>query len=409
MQGRLRSLLGRPRSVETVMLAATGVGIATSIIIARALGPSGRGDLTFITVWVQVLGFVAAFMLGHACAVISLRPDSVGTPATVFYEATWLLLRTTPLPAAAAFALGLAVLGSPSIGVSMALGVVATAGMEIVQGYLLAVKRRPTYLSIRLAQPMIYFAGATLAMILLRGSSLETQVTAIALCLTVSILALPAVIYFLARPPRPARSKQVRRALVRFAIGAQVAASLTYLNLRLDLMAIPFAYSSAEVGIYAIGVAPAQLLVMIGGAGSLRAFTGEEAARDKRGILVVLGLSGLWILASPWLIPAVFGHSFEASVPVAQISALGAVPGFALQHTSGRFLWEKRTWALGISQGAGAAVFLGGFLLAQTISGVAWASVASYVVALAVAEVLLSRGSAAGPSNARTSNETTPS
>jgi Na+-driven multidrug efflux pump len=79
---------------------------------------------------------------------------------------------------------------------------------------------------------------------------------------------------------------------------------------------------------------------------------------------------------------------------VARILALGAVPGFALQQASGRLLSQKRSRAVTVAEGAGSLVFLFGFLVSKTVVGVAWASSASYLIALITAEGLLRRGPA---------------
>lgn len=393
---RLRALQHHDRSLEGVLLASIILGFASSVMIARSVGPSGRGEMTFITVWVQVLGFAGAFMLDTAVIVLSRQKGGVVTPVTGFHEAARIAIKISVVSSAAGFLLGLYILESVLLAVAMAAGVLASAAYEIWNGYLLAVGRRPAYLGIRLSQPLIYAFGIASVSLVLTGLSRDDKLVG----MTVGLVASLSVPVFISSsrhwPARPARSRETASALLRFARGAQFASMVKYVNTRLDLLALPFRFSSAAVGIYAIGAAPAQVLVGLGSAGTLRAVTGERTHRDLRATVVVALVAGGWALTCPWLIIFVFGPQFESSVPVAQVLALGSVPGFALQQASGRLLGQGRSLALAAAEGAGSLVFLAGFLAAKTVVGIAWASSASYLIALIAAEVLLLRGAAIG-------------
>ncbi len=384
-----RSLLERGRSIEGVLVVTTATGVITSIVIARSLGPVGRGQLTAITVWIQVLGFIGAFTLGHALTVHSRRPEDPMDPAIGLHESVRLARPLTLAATAVAFTFGLVSEGSLAIALLMVLGVAATSAMELWQGYLLGISRQATYLTIRLLQPLLYLIGVTLVALGPWDLPLGAQVLGLVGVLILSLGLPTALSYARARPAKSTRSTDARWALLRFAVGAQAGMTFQYLNQRLDLLALPFGFSNADVGIYAVGVAPAQFLVLIGGAGTIRAFTGEQTRRDVRGIVSVAALAGLWIVASSALIPWVFGADFTGSVPIARISALGAVAGYAMQHATGLLLWEKRTSALVVAQGMGAAAFLIGFLASQSLTAVAWASTTSYCIALAIAEAFL--------------------
>jgi O-antigen/teichoic acid export membrane protein len=378
-----------------VLLASTVLGFASSVMIARSVGPTGRGDMTFITVWIQVLGFTGAFMLDTALIVLSRQKDGVVVPATGFYEAARISTRISVACAVAAAVLGFYILDSVFISFAMAAGVLASAAYELWNGYLLATRRRPAYLGIRLAQPLIYALCIAAVSFGLADLSQQIKVVCMTVGLVASLGAPVLVSSFRQLPARPARSPETASALLRFARGAQIASMVQYVNTRLDLLALPFRYSAAAVGIYAIGAAPAQVLVRLGSAGTLRAVTGELTDRhDVRAIAAVAIAAGAWAVSCPWLIRIFFGPEFDASVPVARILALGAVPGFALQQASGRLLSQKRSRAVTVAEGAGSLVFLFGFLVSKTVVGVAWASSASYLIALITAEGLLRRGPA---------------
>jgi O-antigen/teichoic acid export membrane protein len=374
-----------------VLLAGTILGFVSSVMIARSVGPSGRGVMTFISVWTQVLGFTGAFMLDTAMIVLSRQEDEIVTPVTGFYESVRISLKISVVCSATALVLGLYVLDSAPLSIAMAAGVLGSAAYEIWNGYLLAVGRRPAYLRIRLSQPLIYTVGIGCVLFLFADLASDGKVLGMTVALVAS-LSIPVIASSRRHwPKRPTRSRETARALLRFARRAQIASMVQYVNGRLDLLTLPFRFSSAEVGIYAIGAAPAQVLVGLGAAGVVRAVTGERTTRDLRAIVVVGLVAMVWALSCPWLITFVFGPQFEPSVPVAQILALGAVPGFALQQASGRLLGQGRSLAVVVAEGAGSLVFLAGFLAAKTVIGVAWASAASYLTGLIAAEILLRR------------------
>jgi O-antigen/teichoic acid export membrane protein len=389
MRARLKALLARNRSLEGALLIATAMGFVSSILIARSLGPAGRGDMTFIAVWIQVLGFAGAFMLDTSLIVLSRPPGAVTTPREGFHEAVRISAVLSSGAAIVAAVLGWVVLQSWFVASAMAVGVIASAALELWNGYLLASGRRSVYIANRVLQPALYTAFVFGTITLLRDSSIATQVAALAGCLVVSV-GTPAILeWSMYRPARPARAKAAARALIHYAGRAQIASMVQYVNARLDLLVMPFRFGSAAVGVYAIGAAPAQVLVFLGSAGALRGITGEATVRDHRSIWVVAMVAVVWIVLCPWIIPWVFGTQFAASVPIAQVLALGAIPGFALQQAGGRLLGQRRPLALASAQGIGGLVFVVGFILAATPVEIAWSSAAAYLASLVVAEILL--------------------
>jgi O-antigen/teichoic acid export membrane protein len=386
---RLRFLLRHDRSFEAVLIASLALAFATTVVIARVAGPAGRGQMSFVAVWVQILGFGTVFMLDTAVIVRSKQGEV--DPVIALFEASRMAARLGLLFASGAAGLAIWVLGSPFIAIGMAAGVIATAAFELANGYLLATDKKPRYLSMRLSQPLLYLGAVGLTALLLRHARLGVQVPVMALCLVVS-LSVPAAFAWLRWIPHEReRSSVVSRSLKRFVGGAQLASVLKYLNSRLDLLALPLRFASPLVGIYAVAAALPQVAVSFGAAGELRGLIGESASQDRRANAFVALLTVTWFATCGWLIPAVFGARYEPSVPVARILAVGILPGFALQQASGRLLGQGRTLSLAVAQGAGAAVFLLGFLLSSRIEAVAWASSISYLVSLIVAEGLLTR------------------
>jgi glycosyltransferase involved in cell wall biosynthesis/O-antigen/teichoic acid export membrane protein len=395
---RARTLLDQPRALEAVLVALQALAFGSSILIARSAGPTGRGQLVSLTIWTQVLGWLGAFSLDKALIVMSRPPRSEFEPVLGLVTGASLVRRFSIVAALVALWFGTTILDRWELGAIMALGVVTTAHTEIWNGYLLASKRKADYLALRLMQPVI-FAGTVLVVILLSGSATtQRRVDLFAIGFLLSIL-LPVTVSFARHHPSAVRTREgIRWRMFAFARGVQVASILQYLNARLDLLALPFRVSPAALGLYAVGAAPAQALIFLGSAGALRGLTGEAERRDMRAIAAVAVLASVWFFLAPSVIPLLFGDAFRGSIPVARILAIGAVAGFALQEAGGRLVGDSRPGALAIAQGIGAGTFLVGFLIANTITGVAVASAVSYVVSLVGAELFLARRTARTPS-----------
>src|ERR1700693_2853514 len=52
-------LLSHNRALEAMLIATAVTGVVASIVVARSIGPAGRGTIVTLTVWGQVLGWLA--------------------------------------------------------------------------------------------------------------------------------------------------------------------------------------------------------------------------------------------------------------------------------------------------------------------------------------------------------------
>src|SRR5207248_5751268 len=95
--------------------------------------------------------------------------------------------------------------------------------------------------------------------------------------------------------------------LLRFAATAHLGTILQYLNGRLDLLALSFLVSPSSLGYYSVGAALGQLSVLTANAGVVRGITGEAKATDFIGLGLACLIAAFVIVASPLLIPLVFG------------------------------------------------------------------------------------------------------
>jgi O-antigen/teichoic acid export membrane protein len=179
--------------------------------------------------------------------------------------------------------------------------------------------------------------------------------------------------------------------LIRFALSAQAANAMQYLNSRLDIICLSVFSTPRDVGIYSIGLATGQATVLLGSAGIIRGITGSSSKLDKAGVLGTLILGLIICFLSPLVIPLVFGHAFDQSIRVAQIISIGGALNYALQSSSGRLLGGGRPWLMALSEGLGAATFGIGILISRKLEFVALSDVASYLVSFLVAQACLAR------------------
>jgi O-antigen/teichoic acid export membrane protein len=392
------SLFSRPRAVEAVLISTQVLGFVTSVIIARSVGPQGRGLITALAVWSQILAWISCFSMDKA--VVVLANESVNrevNPDSLFVVARRQLLWNLGFVSLPAVVIGVWILRDTLLVVSFMSAVVAIAFWELWNGYLMATKRRETYLRLRLAQPVAYLLLIGMIAVPVQNASFLSEVRAMGAAVFVSV-AVPVIVSYRRSYPTPTdMQRSLRAELLRFAASAELAAFLQFLNTRLDVLLLPFAVSPSQVGIYAIAVAPAQTIVFLGSAGVFRALIREGPQRDVRALVAIAAISLTWCLLAPRVIVLLFGSPFATAALPARILAVGSIFGFALQLVSGRLLGSGRTGSLAAAQGLGAAVFIVGFSLAHTLAGVALANAVSYVASLAFAEALDARNQRRAP------------
>lgn len=383
-----RVALRHNRALEGMLVASQVAGVLAAIVIARSIGPDGRGTVVTLTVWGQLLGWLAAFSLDKALVVLTSGEDAVASPDEALKAVRLPVLGTSCLAIIASVFLGRHFFSSVWLIAALAALAVATAQAELIAGWLLATGRRLAFISWRLIQPTLYLAIMIAAAFLLRPLSLEDRTVAMGLGAAVSLV-VPVLLFLWHLSRRPPGDKRGLGALLKFSAATQVASVLQFLNVRLDLLALTFLVSAAGLGYYSAGAALGQAAMLMASAGGLRGITGEAVRTDIVGVGIAAILAGAVILTAPVVVPLLFGSSFEPAVPIARILAIGGVVNYALQGTGGRLLRRRQPWVVALSQGIGVVVFTAGIAASHTLQGVAWASVISFTVSLVVSETAL--------------------
>lgn len=387
-KGRFIRHLERPRALEAMLFATQASGMLASVIISRELGPTGRGHITTLIVWSQLIGWITAFSLDKAVVVLSrLDQDDPAPVASAFIVARRYIAVLALPTATVSFAIGQVLFHDWTWSIMLALGTVATSFAEIGAGWLLATKKMAWFILYRMFQPALYMIAVVALTIILRHDVYSVRLNAMAASVVASLV-IPAVIVHL-RTPLRLRQPIDRRRLRNFAATTQIANAMQYLNSRLDILCLSVFSSPRQVGIYAVGLAAGQAAVVLGTAGIVRGITGLTKSLDRKGIILTLSLGVAIAALSPFIIPLVFGSAFAPSVHVAQILGIGASVNYALQSSDGLLLGMGKPSLVAIGEVAGAAAFGIGIAISLNLEVVALADVASYAVSLVIAQYFL--------------------
>jgi O-antigen/teichoic acid export membrane protein len=296
------------------------------LILARALGPTGRGTIAFITVTALVAARVAGLGMGEATSVfVARRPALRGVllaNAVVFTLGSALLAATVVCCALVALGDGRpSGVGAPELAVIACATLVSALG-DAGYVFLLGSNRlRPLALITATGSwvyPLFLVAlWSTLGLTVLRA--------ALAWTVAESIRALA----FLAQSGRGLKLSRLDSDLlfeaVRFGSRAWVGSLARFLNFRTDQILMGFLASEAALGVYAVAVNTSEVLLYLPAAmatallpaaaraeGGLRT---EQALRAFRSAAVVTAVAVLAAaLLGPLLLPLIFGAPFEASV-----------------------------------------------------------------------------------------------
>ena len=296
------------------------------LILARALGPSGRGTIAFMTVTALVAARVAGLGVEEATSVfVARRPEARG----VLLANVVAFVGCSSLLTAGVVCAGLLALGdqAPAGLGAVEIATIAAATLVFALGdaghcVVLGCGRFARVAAVTAAASWIYpvflvllwsSAGLTVARAALAWIAAET-VRAIA---------------YLGQARRGIALRGPDTGLlleaVRFGVKAWVGSLARFLNFRTDQLLLGFLASEATLGIYAVAVNASEVLLYLPAAtatallpvaartdASLRA---EQALRAFRGAAAVTAAGALAAaLVGPMLLPLVFGDAFRPSV-----------------------------------------------------------------------------------------------
>ena len=376
------------------------IGMITGILSARLLGPEGRGELAAIQIWPLFIGTVA--MLGTPDALVyysAKNPAKAGS-----YLSSALLIS---LVSSVAFGLtGYLTLPIVMSRQSAAVITAARRFLWIIPIFALSTAYHPlrglnkfhVWNVLRMIPNVLWLA------ILIAGWVLKRHEPQLLTFLYLAALAavFPVVWYVVLRLVRPSYRPDIRkcRELLRYGMPCVAASVPQLLNFRLDQMIMAAFMPTYDLGLYAVAVAwSSAAQPILAAAGSVLfprvATAGDQEARVRVFALgirlgsfasVLLGCAVA--LVTPWMVPALFGRSFDAAIPIALVliaaAALTGINGIVEESLRGFGSPTAVMWA----EVAGAvvtAITLVPLLLRFQTMGAALASLLGYSAVLFVA------------------------
>lgn len=311
-------------------------GLVVGVLLARGLGPAGRGMFELGKTLAFVVAVPAGLGLGRAA--VFFLPRRLIAPAELFGAVTLGAVTGTAIAVVLAFVLlatpdwhGLSSLDVALICASVPLASYYFQGESALRGVGKAVWQRRA-LGIR----EIVFAGL-LALVFLGEVSITTALLALVSHWLLANVLISIVLARSCGAPRIPWSSL--RRLVGFGSSQALVAFVMLLHLRIDIPILHAFHGAEAVGQYAVGSGIAELVGFLGLAVGISLFprsaasTAVEAkggaattAASVRGVLVLALVSALGLaLIGPKLIEVLLGASFSAAVEPMRILLLGAV------------------------------------------------------------------------------------
>jgi O-antigen/teichoic acid export membrane protein len=306
-------------------IAGNGGYFVAVLLVARGLGPAGRGTVAFITVAALVVAHIAGLGVGEATTVLAARRP--GSRPVLLANAVLFFLSSGLVAAALAF-FGLLLSGIEPAGVGtpelviLGLGIVSCAAGHAGYSFLLGVERLRQLAFVTGCTSWVY---ALLVLALWAGPGLTVGRAALAWTATeglraVVLISLSGRGTLLGRP-RPGLLIEE----LRFGIRLWMGSLARFLNFRTDQILMGFLASEAALGFYAVAVNASEVLLYLPSSAATAllpliartepAHRGEETLRAFRSVAFVTaaGVAAAALLG-PVILPAVFGGPFQESV-----------------------------------------------------------------------------------------------
>lgn len=371
------------------------LGLVTGSLLARTLGPQGRGELAAIQTWAGFLGLLAALGLPDAVVYFSGR-DRKGSATYLTSAVALMVLAAVPLAAAG-------VLLMPALLSAQSPEVVAIARRYLpiylllmaTQGMLLhPLRGRGDFVVWNALRPLPALAWLVVIVIVFVAGVASPAGFAAGHLVALAAAGLLTFVAVRRRVPGPYAMRSSHwPPMLRYGVPSALSALPQTLNLRLDQMLMAALLSPALLGYYVVAVAwssAATPLLQSIGAVLFPRVASEENKTDQvallgRGtrttVLLALLLNGALLLITPLAVILIFGRTFAPAVPAALLLVVAA--GFvSLNHALEeglRGLGHTQAVLWGESVGLVAtAVGLAVLLRPLQINGAALASLLGY-------------------------------
>ena len=345
--------LGRATlSTFAVGVLSVPIGIVSSVVIARALGPSAKGSFNLAVATASLTSMILGASGAGGITIAVAR--GVASPRRLL----WVLCGLAAVQVPIAAALLLAISGSPlasamlppawtPLMIGLIAVLVAATSAQVYCRCVLIGLRQNVATSWRdfwgqAAAVLVIVAGLALATILHHGAS---PTLILGLTVVGTLLSFVFVVQALLNIDLPRQGGSGLRKIVAYAPPLYAGNLVQFLNYRLDVFLVAAFSGARSVGLYALAVVLGQLLwivsnsvatVLLPRVASSSPIEGARQAAQLTRITLLIGVAGaaaLALIASP-LINIVYGQAYAEAVPMLLALLPGVVAFIAVKVLS---------------------------------------------------------------------------
>lgn len=349
------------------------MNLITGVIIARSLGPAGRGELAAILIVVQTAGWIFSLGSAEAVAYHQSRNPQHGGRLIGSWMAVALPLGLLAIPIGE-FLLptlfGAQTQEAVDLGrIYLLLVTVVLLGI-VFNGLLLGDQRFLAYNLMRLLIP-VQIAVGYVTLLLVHELTVEAAliVNAVATITTTIVAAITCIGRHGIGRPHP----QLLRTTVWYGVKAHGGSLAGFVNARLDLLIIPAFLAAASVGLYSVATNVSSIIGML--TGTVAVVVLPVAARDNAGsarvvvrtmhaVLLIGGSLGIvLVLLAEVALRIVYGASFVDAAPALRILLPGEILSACAAVILSGLLAVNRPFLSSLPYFLGAAITIGGLVL----------------------------------------------
>jgi O-antigen/teichoic acid export membrane protein len=296
------------------------------LLVTRALGPSGRGTVAFLTVTALITAWIARLGVTEATVVFAARRADerpVLLANSLSFSAAAGVLAATVVCGTLWFvpALRPASVGGTELAV-LAFSIVAACLADAGYRFMLGCSRFRAHALVTAVTSWVY---PLLAVVIWAAFGMTIALAAFVWAATQALRAILLIFLAVAREGFGRPSLRVLRESISFGVRAWVGTLADSLGFRIDQILVVLIASEAALGFYVVAVNLSEILLYFPGAVSTAllpvaagsaagARLGQTLRAFRSAAFVTLASLLLGAILAPPLIPIVFGASFSASV-----------------------------------------------------------------------------------------------
>jgi O-antigen/teichoic acid export membrane protein len=384
----------------TSSIAVQVLNVVSGVILARSLGPTGRGEAAAILLWPALLVSLGGTGLFDAVVFFSAKEregkTSVAPTGILLSVAQSLVLMGIGYFVVAA-ALGNSGRGTVTLARTYLLWIpfyfIASIAMEIMRGRLQMV----IYSILKVAMVLATTVGL-IAMLIARVMTVQRVILLYLLVYGCGCVA--SITYVFARGWVGSFSFQCARQLISFGFKSHTGYVSGVANQRGDQAAISIMLPVSQLGLYSVAVSVSAPLSVIGSTIALVAFPtlASQDLAESRGtaarcvrLTLAAGIATgvLLVAASPWLIYTFFGAAFMSAAPAAQLLLVASVLLTTNLVLEAIMKAVNLPLVTGIAETIGALFMVAALWLLIPILGIIGGAVASFIAYASATVVLI--------------------